>query len=93
MERDGVLLLVIDIQVLYKKLFYYGEIVVVYIWVENYDGLCVVYGYEIFNLNEEFVLIGILLYVCVKKENFKFILICCNYLEWYKVYEEVKKQG
>ncbi|MBU8688833.1 acyl-CoA thioesterase [Priestia megaterium] len=93
MERDGVLSPVIDIQASYKKPLHYGETAVVHTWVESYDGLRVVYGYEIFNSNEELTLTGTSSHVCVKKENFKPISIRRNYPEWHKAYEDAKKQG
>jgi acyl-CoA thioester hydrolase len=52
-----------------------------------------VYGYEIFNSNEELALTGTSSHVCVKKENFKPISIRRNYPEWHEAYEDAKKQG
>lgn len=81
MEKDGVLSPVIDIQASYKKPLHYGETAVVHTWVENYDGLRVVYGYEIFNSNEELALTGTSSHVCVKKKTlspFRFAVIIRN---------------
>lgn len=93
MEKKGVLFLVVDINIFYKKLFYYGEIVVVYIWIEEYNGFKMIYGYYIYNLVGVFFIEVILFYICVDKESFKFIQFCKVFFDWYEVYEKVKKQG
>ncbi|TYR80574.1 acyl-CoA thioesterase [Priestia megaterium] len=91
MERDGILSPVIDINVSYKKPLHYGETAIVQTWVEQYDGLRVVYGYEILTPSGDIALTGTSSHVCVKKENFKPISIRRQYPEWHEAYEKAKK--
>src|SRR5690554_2645976 len=53
MEKDGIISPVLDIQASYKKPVRYGEKALVKTWIEEYDGLRVVYGYEILTGNGE----------------------------------------
>ncbi|MFJ7976597.1 acyl-CoA thioesterase [Peribacillus sp. JNUCC 23] len=93
MEADGILSPVIDIQVSYKKPLRYGETATVKTWIESYDGLRVVYGYEIFTGNGELAVSAKSSHVCVKKENFRPISIKRLFPEWHVAYETNKKKN
>ncbi|WP_453996723.1 acyl-CoA thioesterase [Bacillus nitroreducens] len=93
MENDGILSPVIDLQVSYKKPLRYGETALVKTWIEHYDGLRVVYGYEIETPDGEVSITGTSSHVCVKKETFRPISIRKHYPNWHDAYEKAKKQG
>lgn len=93
MEADGILSPVIDIQVSYKKPLRYGETATVKTWIESYDGLRVVYGYEILTGNEELAVSARSSHVCVKKESFRPISIKRLFPEWHEAYETNKKKN
>ena len=58
LEADGVLAPVVDLQVQYKKPLLYGETATVHTWIEEYNGVKTVYGYEIQNLMDKRLLQG-----------------------------------
>ncbi|KZB92941.1 hypothetical protein A2U94_02955 [Bacillus sp. VT 712] len=91
MEKDGILSPVIDINVSYKKPLHYGETAKIQTWLDYYDGLRVVYGYEIITPDGSIALTGTSSHVCVKKENFKPISIRKQLPEWHAAYENAKK--
>lgn len=92
METDGILSPVIDIQASYKLPVRYGEVATIKTWIESYDGVRVVYGYEIFNEKNELSVTGQSSHVCVKKESFRPISIKRLLPEWHEAYEKNKKQ-
>lgn len=93
MEADGILSPVIDIQVSYKKPLRYGETATVKTWIESYDGLRVVYGYEILTENKELAVSASSSHVCVKKEGFRPISIKRHFPDWHDAYETNKKKN
>ncbi|MFD2444004.1 acyl-CoA thioesterase [Bacillus sp. CGMCC 1.16607] len=92
MEKDGIISPVLDIQISYKKPLRYGEIAYVHTWIEEYDGLRVTYGYEIFTNDRELAITATSKHVCVKKENFRPISVRKLYPDWHHAYEKAKKQ-
>jgi acyl-CoA thioester hydrolase len=92
MEKEGVISPVIDIAASYKKPLRYGETATIHTWVEEYDGLRVTYGYEIFTGDGELALTGQSKHVCVKKESFRPISIKRIYPLWHEAYEKAKKK-
>jgi acyl-CoA thioester hydrolase len=91
MEKDGIISPVLDIQISYKKPLRYGEIAKVHTWIDEYDGLRVSYGYEIFTSDEQLAVTAISKHVCVKKENFRPISVRKLYPDWHAAYEKAKK--
>jgi acyl-CoA thioester hydrolase len=92
MERDGIISPVMDIQISYKKPLRYGEKAIVKTWIDEYDGLRVSYGYEIFTMDGEIAVTAVSKHVCVKKENFRPVIIRKLYPDWHNAYEKAKKQ-
>jgi acyl-CoA thioester hydrolase len=92
LEKDGVMSPVMDIQISYKKPLRYGEKATVKTWIEEYDGLRVIYGYEILTMDGEIAVTATSKHVCVKKENFRPIIIRKLYPDWHNAYENAKKQ-
>lgn len=91
MEKEGIISPVIDIEASYKRPLRYGETAMIRTWIEEYDGLRVVYGYEILTGDGELAVTGRSKHVCVKKESFRPISIKRVYPEWHEAYEKAKK--
>ncbi|WP_313800326.1 thioesterase family protein [Cytobacillus sp.] len=92
LEKDGILSPVLDIQASYKKPLLYGQKAIVKTWIDEYDGLRVNYGYEIFNEEGELAVTGLTKHVCVKKDSFRPLSIRKKYPAWHEAYEKAKKQ-
>lgn len=92
LEKEGILAPVIDVQISYKKPCKYGETVQIQTWIEDYNGLKVVYGYKIFKESGELAVTGTTTHVCVKKENFKPVSIRKTHPEWHEAYLKAKKK-
>ncbi|MGE7604847.1 acyl-CoA thioesterase [Peribacillus sp. NPDC097675] len=91
MEAENILSPVMDIQASYKIPVRYGDKVLIKTWIEEYDGLRVVYGYEILNHDNKVAATGQSMHVCVKKENFKPVSIRRLFPAWHAAYEKNKK--
>jgi acyl-CoA thioester hydrolase len=92
MERDGIISPVLDIKISYKKPLRYGEKAIVKTWIDEYDGLRISYGYEIFTMDGELAVTALSKHVCVKKESFRPVIIRKLYPDWHNAYEKAKKQ-
>ncbi|MBS4207415.1 thioesterase family protein [Bacillus sp. FJAT-50079] len=92
MEKDGILAPVIDVQASYKQPLKYGDKAHVKTWIENYDGIRVTYGYEIYTGEGNLAVTGYTKHVCVKRENFRPVSLKRLYPNWHEAYEKAKKQ-
>jgi len=92
MEKDGILAPVLDIQISYKKPCLYGEEVTIKTWIEDYDGLRITYGYEIYKETGELSATGFSKHVCVKKDTFRPIRVNKYFSNWHEAYEKAKKK-
>lgn len=91
MEKQGVLSPVTNINLSYKFPAKYGEVVEIKTWIESYNGIRVVYGYEMTNEEGKTCVIGTSEHVCVNKETFRPISIKRMFPDWHAAYEENKK--
>jgi len=91
MEREGVLSPVLEVQVKYRKPLRYGETAHIKTWVHKYDGLRIVYGYEISNDKGELCATASTTNVCVDKESFRPISIKKRLPLWHQAYEKWQK--
>ncbi|WP_019241388.1 MULTISPECIES: acyl-CoA thioesterase [Bacillus] len=91
LEKDGILSPVLDVNISYKKPVTYGEVATVYTWIEEYNGIKTIYGYEILNSNGEVAVTATSSHVCVKKESFRPISVKRRYPELHEAYENNKK--
>ncbi|MFE8694964.1 acyl-CoA thioesterase [Cytobacillus sp. FJAT-53684] len=91
LEKDGILSPVLDIQASYKKPLLYGQTAIVKTWIDEYDGLRVNYGYEIFNDEGDLAVTGLSKHVCVKKDSFRPLSIRKKYPDLHNAYEKAKK--
>ncbi|WP_243291813.1 thioesterase family protein [Bacillus sp. FJAT-47783] len=92
MEEQGVLSPVLDVHIQYKKPLKYGETAVIYTWIEEYNGLKVVYGYEIYTPTGELAIQSTSTHVCVRKETFKPISMKKTFPEWHEAYLHAMKK-
>lgn len=93
LEKDGILAPVIDIHVSYKKPCKYGETVTVKTWIEEYNGLKTVYGYEIWKESGDLAVTATSSHVCVKKDTFRPVSIRRTHPDWHVAYEKAKKRS
>jgi acyl-CoA thioester hydrolase len=95
LESEGILSPVIDLEIAYKKPLRYGETATVHTWIEEYNGMRIVYGYEIFTPSGEVAIQAKSSHVCVQKDTFKPIkfrkLYPVLYPVWHEAYEKAKK--
>ncbi|TLS37446.1 acyl-CoA thioesterase [Pseudalkalibacillus caeni] len=92
MEEQGVLSPVTDVELKYIKPLRYGQTATVKTWVEKYDGLRVIYAYEIYNQEEELSVTGKSTHICVRKETFKPISIRRTFPDWHEAYLNAAEQ-
>lgn len=86
MEKDGIISPVIDIQIEYKKPITYGNKAIVHTWIEDYNGVKTVYGYNIFHSDGDLAAKAFSSHVCVKKDTFRPVVFKKLYPEWHKAY-------
>ncbi|MCR9038320.1 YbgC/FadM family acyl-CoA thioesterase [Bacillus sp. L381] len=91
MEERGVLSPVVDISISYKKPLRYGETAVVHTWIEEYNGFKTVYGYHIYNPDQELAIKATSSHICVDKQSFKPIQFRKAFPDWHAAYEKAKK--
>lgn len=92
MEEDGVVSPILEVNVKYKKAMRYGDTATVKTWIEKYDGLRVIYGYEILNGSGEVCITASTTNICVKKDSFRPVSLKRVYPEWHQAYDQAKKQ-
>ncbi|CAM4012461.1 acyl-CoA thioesterase [Lederbergia lenta] len=91
MEKDGILAPVIDVHVTYNYPAKYGDTITIKTWIENYDGLRVTYGYEVFTGEGKLAVNGYTKHVCVKKDSFRPVSLRKTHPRWHEAYEKAKK--
>lgn len=92
MENSGYYAPVYDIQITYKKPLRYGDKAYVKTWVDKNDGIKTIYGYSIFNGEDEVCAEGNSTHIIVKKDNFRPTSFKKTFPEWFLKYEEIKKK-
>ncbi|MFS0782124.1 acyl-CoA thioesterase [Bacillus sp. 1P06AnD] len=93
MEKDGIVSPVMDVQISYKKPMTYGDTATVHTWIEKYNGVKTVYGYEIYNQHNDLIVTANSTHACVKKDSFRPISLKREYPDWHQAYDENKKQA
>ncbi|MUK90669.1 YbgC/FadM family acyl-CoA thioesterase [Ornithinibacillus sp. L9] len=86
MEKNNIVSPVIDVQVSFKNPIRYGDQPTIYTWLESYDGLRTVYGYEIVNQHGKVAVTGTTKHVIVKKDNFRPLSLRKAFPEWHEAY-------
>lgn len=93
MEKYGVVSPVIEVNVSYKKPVRYGEKVYIDTWIEKYDGIRTVYGYNVLNANEDIVVTGETKHVIVKKDTFRPLSLRKAFPDWHEAYLTYLKEA
>lgn len=91
MEKQGILAPVVDVQISYKRPLTYDDTAIIQTWIETYNGLKVVYGYNVLTDEREVAVTGFTTHVCVKKDNFRPVSLRKLFPDWHQVYEKAKK--
>ncbi|GAA0496355.1 thioesterase family protein [Salinibacillus aidingensis] len=90
MEKEDIVSPVLDADVQFKTPVRYGEQARVKTWIDSYDGLKVVYAYEIRNGNDEVSVTGKTSHVCVKKDSFRPVSTRKKFPALHEAYLEAK---
>ncbi|MFB5663082.1 acyl-CoA thioesterase [Alteribacillus sp. HJP-4] len=90
LEESGILSPVINFNLDYKAAAVYGETVTLDTWLENYNGVKVMYSYDIRNEKGAQCAAGTSSHVCVKKDSFRPVSIKKHLPKWHVAYEKVK---
>jgi len=91
MEETGTLSPVVEVQIKYRKPLRYGETASVTTWIERYDGVRIIYGYEIRNQQGDLCAQATTTNTCVKKESFRPIAMKRAHPDWHKAYAAAAK--
>lgn len=93
MEQTGVLLPVIHVNTNYKKPIRYGEIATIRTKLKKYDGLRVIYAYEVVAPNGDLAVYGETEHVFLNKEKFKPMTIRKSYPKWHNAFLKMVEKG
>lgn len=85
MEKDGIVSPVIHADISFKRPVRYGDSVVIETWLQAYNGVRSVYGYQIMS-NGELAVSGETEHVIVKKDTFRPISLKKAFPDWHKLY-------
>lgn len=91
MEEEGIISPVIDLEISYKKPLRYGDTAIIHTWIEQYNGMKSVYGYEIFTPSGDLAVQAKSSHVCVQKDTFRPVKFRKLFPEWHEAYEKAKK--
>lgn len=86
MEKNNVVSPVIDAHISYKDAIRYGESVTLETWLEKYDGIRSVYGYNVIGENDKIAVTGSTEHVIVKKDTFRPLSLRKAFPDWHKAY-------
>lgn len=93
MEKQGVLLPVINAHASYKTPIRYGDVVQIRTQLKKYDGLRIVYYYEVIAPNGDLAVHGETEHVFLDKERFKPFAVRKRYPEWHEAFLNAYKRG
>jgi acyl-CoA thioester hydrolase len=91
MEDQGIISPVIDLDISYKKPLRYGETATIHTWIEEYNGIKSVYGYEIYTPSGDLAVQAKSSHVCVQKDTFRPVKFRKLFPEWHEAYEKAKR--
>lgn len=86
MEKHNVVSPVIDAHISYKNAIRYGESVIIETWLEKYDGIRSVYGYNVIGENGKVAVTGTTEHVIVKKDTFRPLSLRKAFPDWHAAY-------
>lgn len=88
MENHGVVSPVIDANISFERPIRYAEETYVETWLESYDGVRTVYGYNIINEQGKVAVEGTTTHTIVNKETFRPLSVRRTFPEWHQAYQE-----
>ncbi|MFD2045756.1 acyl-CoA thioesterase [Ornithinibacillus salinisoli] len=91
MEKSNIVSPVVDIQASYKKPIRYGDKPKIQTWLESYDGIRTVYGYQVLHEDGEIAVIGESKHVIVKKDSFRPLSLRKAFPKWHDAYMKALK--
>lgn len=86
MEKENIVAPVLDAQLSFKKPVRYGDKAFVETWLEEYDGIRTVYGYQVLHEDGEVAVSGTTKHAVVKKDSFRPISLRRSFPEWHQAY-------
>lgn len=86
MEAHNVVSPVTNVNISYKQPVKYGDRVYVDTWIENYNGIRTVYGYNILKEDETIVVTGTTEHVIVNKKTFRPLSLRKAFPDWHQAY-------
>ncbi|ALX50538.1 hypothetical protein AOX59_04215 [Lentibacillus amyloliquefaciens] len=86
MEKNNIVSPVVDAQINFKKPVRYGEKAFVETWLDSYDGIRTVYGYDILREDGVMAASGTTKHVIVDKESFRPLALRKAFPEWHQAY-------
>ncbi|MFD1037880.1 acyl-CoA thioesterase [Virgibacillus byunsanensis] len=86
MEKHHIVSPVVDAQISFKKPIRYGEKTSVETWLEQYDGVRTIYGYNILNQEGDVAVSGTTKHVIVKKDSFRPLSLRKKFPDWHEAY-------
>src|SRR5699024_7478640 len=92
-EKQHVVSPVTNAQITYRSAIRYGESVTIETWLENYDGIRSVYGYNVIGENGEIAVIGTTEHVIVLKVTLRLISLRKMFPDWDEIYSREIKGG
>lgn len=93
MEENGVVSPVTDANIRFNKPVRYGENPIVETWLESYDGLRTVYGYNVLRPDGQVAVSGKTEHVIVKKDSFRPLSLRKAFPDWHQAYSNQLKEG
>ena len=89
MDQKGFLSPVINVEASFKSPARYGDEVSVKTWLQDYDGLRITYGYEVW-VEERLCVTGSSCHVVVRRDNFRPVSVRRSLPNGHEQYEKIK---
>lgn len=86
MEKNNIVAPVIDAKISFKSPIRYGDDASVETWIEKYDGIRTVYGYNIMDESGNIAVSGTTEHVIVKKDTFRPLSLRKAFPDWHEAY-------
>lgn len=86
MEQNNVVSPVTDVHISYKSAIRYGESVTIETWLEKYDGIRSIYGYNVIGENEVVAVTGTTEHVIVTNDTFRPLSLRKTFPDWHAAY-------
>lgn len=86
MERHQVVSPVTDAHISYKSAIQYGEQVAVEAWLKQYNGIRIVFGYNIIGENAKIAVTGSTEHAIVSQATFRPLAIRKAFPEWHRIF-------